>query len=357
MKPKIAVLPGDGIGPEVTRAALCVLEACLPFEAREALVGGAAIDETGDPLPAETVALCRDSAAVFLGAVGGPKWDAAAARPEQGLLRLRRELGVYANLRPARYMGLPTPLREGLARQADILVVRELSGGVYFGEPRWLKDEEALDSWRQTAQEVRRVAHVAFRLARLRRKLVTSVDKANVLACSRLWRRVVTEVAAEYGDVQLEHRYVDAASFEILRAPHRFDVVLTDNIFGDILSDEAAAIAGSIGILPSASLGDGPGLYEPVHGAANDIAGKGVANPTGAILTVALMLEHAFRRPQLARAVESAVTAALREMRPPDVGGSATTTELTDAVLRHLKWARWSADPEEEPAAHADWGV
>ena len=357
MKPKIAVLPGDGIGPEVTRAALCVLEACMPFEASEALVGGAAIDATGDPLPAETVALCRESAAVFLGAVGGPKWDGAAARPEQGLLRLRRELGVYANLRPARYMGLPTPLREGLARQADILVVRELSGGVYFGEPRWLKDDEAVDTWRQTAEEVRRVAHVAFRLARQRRKHVTSVDKANVLAASRLWRRVVTEVAAEYGDVQLEHRYVDAAAFEILRSPHRFDVLLTDNLFGDILSDEAAAVAGSIGILPSASLGEGPGLYEPVHGAANDIAGKGVANPTGAILTVALMLEHAFRRPQLARAVESAVTAALREVRTPDVGGSATTTELTDAVLRNLKWARWSGDPEEEPAAHADWGV
>ena len=356
MKPKIAVLPGDGIGPEVTRAGLRVLEACLPFEAREGLVGGAAIDATGEPLPAETVALCRDSAVVFLGAVGGPQWDQGKVRPEAGLLGLRRGLDVYANLRPARYLGLPTPLKEGLARHADILVVRELSSGVYFGEPRWEKPEEALDTWRQTADEVKRVAHVAFKLARRRKKHLTSVDKANVLAASRLWRRVVTEVGGEYPDVTLEHRYVDAASFEILRAPHTFDVIVTDNLFGDILSDESAALAGSIGVLPSASLGPGPGLYEPIHGAAPDIAGKGIANPTGAILTVALMLEHAFRRPQMARAVESAALAALRELRTPDVGGHATTEQVTDAVLRHLSWSRWTSEAEEEPVA-ADWGV
>jgi 3-isopropylmalate dehydrogenase len=356
MKPKLAVLPGDGIGPEVTRAALRVLESCAPFEAREGLVGGAAIDATGDPLPAETVALIRDSDAVFLGAVGGPKWESAAVRPEQGLLRLRRTLDVYANLRPARYLGLPTPLKESLARPADILVVRELSGGVYFGEPRFEKDDEAVDTWRQTADEVRRVAHVAFKMARRRRKLVTSVDKANVLAASRLWRRVVIEVAAEYQDVALEHRYVDAASFEILRAPQKFDVLLTDNIFGDILSDESAAIAGSIGVLPSASLGPGPGLYEPIHGAAPDIAGKGIANPTGAILTVAMLLEHVLRRPQMARAVEKATVAALRDVRTPDIGGHATTEQLTEAVLKHLSWSRWSNDIEEEPVG-AEWGV
>jgi 3-isopropylmalate dehydrogenase len=356
MKPKLAVLPGDGIGPEVTRAALRVLEACLPYEAREGLVGGAAIDACGDPLPPESVALCRESDVVFLGAVGGPKWEAAAVRPEQGLLRLRRTLDVYANLRPARYLGLPTPLKESLVRQADILVVRELSGGVYFGEPRYEKPEEAVDTWRQTRDEVVRVAHVAFKLARRRKKHLTSVDKANVLAASRLWRRVVIEVAAEYPEVTLEHRYVDAASFEILRVPHKFDVILTDNIFGDILSDEAAAIAGSIGVLPSASLGPGPGLYEPIHGAAPDIAGKGIANPTGAILSVAMMLEHAFRRPQMARAVEKATVAALRELRTPDVGGHATTEQLTEAVLRHLSWSRWSSDTEEEPVG-AEWGV
>ena len=356
MKPKIAVLPGDGIGPEVTKAALRVLEACLPFEAREGLVGGAAIDATGDPLPPETVALCRESDVVFLGAVGGPKWDKGPVRPEEGLLRLRRTLDVFANLRPTRYLGLPTPLKESLARHADILVVRELSSGVYFGEPRWEKPEEAVDTWRQTADEVRRVAHVAFTLARRRKKHLPSVDKANVLACSRLWRRVVTEVAAQYADVTLDHLYVDAASFEILRAPHKFDVIVTDNMFGDILSDESAALAGSIGVLPSASLGPGPGLYEPIHGAAPDIAGKGIANPTGAILTVALMLEHAFRRRQMARAVESAAIAALRELRTPDVGGHATTDQLTEAVLHHLSWSRWSTDTEEETVG-AEWGV
>jgi 3-isopropylmalate dehydrogenase len=356
MKPKIAVLPGDGIGPEVTKAALRVLEACLPFEAREGLIGGAAIDARGSALPEETVALCRESDAVFLGAVGGPRWEKGEERPEQGLLGLRRALGVYANLRPARYLGLPTPLKEGLARHADILVVRELSSGVYFGEPRWEKPEEAVDTWRQTAEEVRRVAHVAFKLARRRKKHVTSVDKANVLAASRLWRRVVKEVAFEYPDVTLDHLYVDAAAFEILRAPHRFDVIVTDNIFGDILSDESAAFAGSIGVLPSASLGPGPGLYEPIHGAAPDIAGKGIANPTGAILTVALMLEHAFKRRQVARAVESAAIAALRELRTPDVGGHATTEQVTEAVLRHLSWSRWSAEVEEEPAG-VEWGV
>jgi len=356
MKPKVAVLAGDGIGPEVPRAALRVLEACLPHEAKEGLVGGAAIDASGDPLPPETVTLCRESDVVLLGAVGGPKWEAAAVRPEQGLLRLRRTLDVYANLRPARYLGLPTPLKESLVRQADMLVVRELSGGVYFGEPRYEKPEEAVDTWRQTRDEVLRVAHVAFKLARRRKKHVTSVDKANVLAASRLWRRVVIEVAADYPDVTLAHLYVDAASFEILRVPHAFDVILTDNIFGDILSDEAAAIAGSIGVLPSASLGPGPGLYEPIHGAAPDIAGKGIANPTGAILTVAMMLEHAFRRPQMARAVEKATVAALREVRTPDIGGHATTDQLTEAVLRHLSWSRWSNDTEEEPVG-AEWGV
>ena len=356
-KPTIAVLPGDGVAPEVTSAALRVLEACMPFESREGLVGGAAIDATGDPLPAETVALCQESQGVFLGAVGGSKWDDEATRPEQGLLRLRRELGVFANLRPARYLGLPTPLREGLARHADLLVVRELSSGVYFGEPRSLGEDEAVNTWRQTAEEVRRVARIAFTLAEGRRRQVCSVDKANILETSRLWRRVVTEVAREHPDVQLEHRYVDRAAFAILCAPQSFDVILTENLFGDILSEEAAAVAGSIGVLPSASFGSGPGLYEPVHGSADDLVGKGTANPTGAILTVALMLEHAFGKPQLARAVESAVVETLRATRTPDVGGNATTDQVTDGVLRHLRWSRWSADSEEGPAAHADWGV
>jgi 3-isopropylmalate dehydrogenase len=351
----IAVLKGDGIGPEVTEAALSVLGACVPLRVREALIGGAAIDATGDPLPPATLETCLRSEAVLLGAVGGPRWE-GPVRAEDGLLRLRQSLGLFANLRPARYMGLPTPLREALARHADILVVRELSGGVYFGEPRGGDDTEAFNTWRQTAAQVRRVAHVAFRAARGRRRRVTSVDKANVLEASRLWRRVVSEVAKEYPEVELEHRYVDAAAFELLKAPHRFDVVLTENLFGDILSDEVGVVVGSIGLLPSASLGDGPSLYEPVHGSAPDLVGQGTANPVGAILSVAMMLELSFARPELARSVEAAVMATLREVRTPDLGGRTTTAEFTAAVRRNLDWLRWShASPEDE--ASYEWGV
>jgi 3-isopropylmalate dehydrogenase len=357
MSATIVVLPGDGVGPEVTEAALSVLGACLPVRVREGLVGGVAIDKTGSPLPPETLELCKDATAVFLGAVGGPKWDAGPVRPEQGLLGLRRALGVYANLRPARYMGLPTPLKESLARNANLLVVRDLAGGVYFGEPRGIAGDEAVNTWRQTVDQTKQVATVAFQQARQRRKRVTSVDKANVLEASRLWRSVVSEVAKGYPDVELEHRYVDAMSFEMLRTPHRFDVIVTDNLFGDILSDEAAAVAGSIGVLPSASLGPGPGLYEPVHGSAPDVAGRGIANPTGALLTVALMLEHALDRPDLARAVEHSVFGALREVRTPDIGGNGTTAEFTAAVHRQLSWRRWQDLPEDEQAPVTEWGV
>ena len=337
MTARIAVLQGDGIGPEVTEAALAVLSACLPCTFEHGLIGGAAIDATGEALPAATLDLARSADATFLGAVGGPQWEGGTVRPEQGLLGLRRGLGVYANLRPARYLGLPTPLRPELAEQGDLLVVRELLGGVYFGEPRGLGEKEAFNTWRQTADEVRAVARIAFALARKRRRKVSSVDKANVLESSRLWRRTVTEVAAEFPDVILEHLYVDAASFEILRAPGRFDVLLTENLFGDILSDEAAALAGSIGLLASASIGEGPGLFEPVHGSAPDLAGRGIANPTGALLTVALLLEHGLKRPDLAAEVERAVVATLGEVRTPDLGGSATTSEVTRAVLRRLE--------------------
>jgi 3-isopropylmalate dehydrogenase len=350
---EIAVLRGDGIGPEVVESALSVLGACVPVRVGEGLVGGAAIDATGDPLPPQTLDLCKRSGGVLLGAVGGPRWE-GAVRAEDGLLRLRQGLGLFANLRPARFMGLPTALRDGLARQADIMVVRELSGGVYFGEPRGLAPAEAVNTWRQTAAEVERVAHVAFRLARGRRSKVTSVDKANVLEASRLWRRVVTAVAQGYPDVALEHRYVDAMAFELIAAPQRFDVVLTDNLFGDILSDEAGVVAGSLGLLPSASLGAGPALYEPVHGSAPTLAGLGVANPTGAILSVAMMLEYTLQRPDLARAVEAAVAATLREVRTPDIGGDAGTAEVTAAVLRNLSWAWSDADRDE---AASEWAV
>jgi 3-isopropylmalate dehydrogenase len=352
----LAVLRGDGVGPEVIESALSVLGACVPVKVREARIGGAAIDASGDPLPPDTLEVCKTSDAVLLGAVGGPRW-ATGPRPEDGLLRLRRGLGLYANVRVARDMGLPTPLREVLVRQADIVVVRELSGGVYFGEPRGLSPTAAFNTWRQTADEVRRVAHLAFNLARRRRNRVTSVDKANVLETSRLWRTVVTEVAREHPGVELEHRYVDAASFELLQAPRRFDVVLTENLFGDILSDELAAVSGSIGVLPSASFGDGPSLYEPVHGSAPDLVGRGIANPVGAILSVALLLEHSLARPDLAHAVQVAVATTLRERRTPDVGGTATTAEFTSAVLSNLAWARWASPDAEDTGLSYGWGV
>jgi len=332
----LAVLRGDGVGPEVIESALSILGACVPVKVREARVGGAAIDATGDPLPPETLEICRASNAVLLGAVGGPKW-ATGPRPEDGLLRLRQGLGLFANVRVCRDMGLPTPLRETLVRQADIVVVRELSGGVYFGEPRGISPTAAFNTWRQTADEVRRVAHVAFGLARRRRNRVTSVDKANVLETSRLWRAVVNEVAREHPGVELEHRYVDAASFELLQAPRRFDVVLTENLFGDILSDELAAVSGSIGVLPSASFGEGPSLYEPVHGSAPDITGRGIANPLATIWAGALMLDH-LGEAEAGKAIVNAmeVVTAKGEVRTGDMGGKSSTTDVAKAVAAAL---------------------
>jgi 3-isopropylmalate dehydrogenase len=343
MKPRLAILAGDGIGPEVADAALTVLGSLLPFAAVHGPVGGAAIDATGDPLPEATLALCQGADAVFLGAVGGPRWDQAPRRPEQGLLALRRGLGVAANLRPARHLGLPTPLRDEVVRGADVLIVRELLGGVYFGTPRGANASEAWNTWRQTRAEVRTVAELAFRLARQRRCRVASVDKANVLESSRLWREEVEAVARDFPDVSLEHLYVDAASFELVRDPRRFDVILTENLFGDILSDEAAALVGSIGLLPSASLGPGPGLFEPVHGSAPDLAGRGIANPIGAILTVALLLRYGLGRGELADRVERAVEVALATERTVDLGGNATTAMMTGAVLSALAGHRAAA--------------
>jgi 3-isopropylmalate dehydrogenase len=315
---RIAVLPGDGIGPEVTAEAVRVLRAVASAGGHdlvfvEAVVGGAALDVCGDPLPPGTLALCLDADAVLLGAVGGPRWDGVepARRPERGLLRLRRELGVYANLRPvAAHPALVgrTPLRAEVARGTDLVLVRELLGGIYYGA-KLESAAEAEDTCRYTAEEVRRVTRHAARLARGRRGRLTSVDKHNVLATSRLWRRTVSEVmAAEFPDVAVEHLLVDACAMHLLQRPRDFDVVLTENLFGDILSDEASLLAGSLGLLPSASLGDGTtGLYEPVHGSAPDLAGRGVANPIGAILSAALLLRHSLRLEAEARAVEAAV--------------------------------------------------
>lgn len=356
MRRRIAVLPGDGIGPEIISQAVRVLDRIahiyhVQFEYREALVGGAAYDATGQPLPRETLELCRQSDAVLFGAVGGPKWDnlPPTLRPEAGaLLPLRKELGLYANLRPALLfpaLANASPLkREVLGDTLDILVVRELTGGIYFGQPKERRDEgrTAVDTSIYTEAEVERIAHVAFRAAQVRRKRVTSVDKANVLETSRLWREVVTRVAQRYPDVELQHLLVDNAAMQLLRNPHQFDVILTENMFGDILSDEAAMLTGSLGMLPSASLGEGSfGLYEPVHGSAPDIAGQGVANPLATILCAAMMLRYSFGLDEPARRIEQAVGSALREgYRTADIWQEGCrrvgTIEMTDAVLRHL---------------------
>jgi 3-isopropylmalate dehydrogenase len=342
----IAVLPGDGIGPEVTAQAVRVLKAAGNFEVREALVGGAAIDRTGSPLPDETVGLCRDADAVLLGAVGGPRWDPAApVRPEQGLLGLRRALGVFANLRPASIhprLVEASPLKPSVLRGADVLVVRELTGGIYFGEKRRGADW-AEDLCAYTADEVARVVRIAARMARARSGRLTSVDKANVLETSRLWREVATRIVRdEFPGLKLDHQLVDSCALRLVQKPTAYDVIVTENLFGDILTDLAAVLSGSIGMMPSASLGEGTrGLYEPVHGSAPDIAGKGIANPYGAIASVALLLRHSLGLEDVARAVESAVSAAIDAgALTADLGGAATTSQAGDAVLRALEEKR-----------------
>ncbi len=319
MRLKIAVLAGDGIGPEVTREATNILRAVAElgghdFTFVEGLIGGVAITENGTPLPSATMDAALDSDAVLLGAVGDNKFNSLTPdkRPEAGLLQIRQALGGYANLRPSiAYTALAasSPLRPEVIENADILFVRELLGGLYFGEPRWWNKEtnEAINTMRYTRDEVVRVARIAFELASKRRKKVTSVDKANVLEVSQLWRATVTEIAKDYPDVTLEHQLVDSMAMHIMNIPRNFDVVLTENLFGDILSDEAGVITGSLGMLPSATIGGQVNLYEPVHGSAPDIAGTGKANPLGAILTAAMVLRHSAGLEQDARAVEQAV--------------------------------------------------
>lgn len=342
----VAVLPGDGIGPEVTDAATSVLRAvCGMFDLDIAFTslpfGGAAIDETGEPLPGETLKACREADAVLLGAVGGPKWSSGGPRPEQGLLALRQEMGLFANLRPARvFPGLEafSPLKDERARGCDILVVRELTGGLYFGR-REEGDKEAFDTLPYRADEIDRVLEVAFRAASSRRGHLTSVDKANVLATSRLWRRRADAMAASYPQVALDHALIDAMAMHVLHSPSRFDVVVTENLFGDILSDELAGVTGSLGLCPSASLGapGSPGLYEPVHGSAPDIARRGIANPVGAILSAAMMLRLSLGAPGAADAVEAAVEAALRRgLKTADIGGETGTAAFAEAVSAHL---------------------
>jgi 3-isopropylmalate dehydrogenase len=321
----IAILPGDGIGPEVTDEAVRVLEAIAArfghqLSLTKKTIGGAALANSQDPLPPDTLQTCLSSGAVLLGAVGGPAFDnlPSELRPERGLLRLRRELGAFANLRPAKcFPALEdcSPLRPEVIRGADILIVRELLGGIYFGEPRSTEgvagSRVAVDTMRYAEPEIERIARVAFELAQSRRRQVTSVDKANVLDCSRLWREVVMRVAQQYPQVQLRHTYVDSAAMALVSRPTDFDVLLTENMFGDILSDQAGAIVGSIGVLGSASIGGPVALYEPVHGSAPDIAGRGISNPLGAILSVAMMLRYSFHLASEANCVEAAVASVL----------------------------------------------
>ncbi len=337
---QLVLLPGDGIGPEVISAAETVMVTAREYLRREGIelsweakpIGGAAIEEAGKPLPDETLTAAQAAKGVLLGAVGGPKWDRLAPqeRPEAGLLGLRRALSVYANLRPATLLpGLEghSPLRPDAVAGLNVLLVRELTGGVYFGQPRGRSGEKparsALDTMAYEEGEIRRVAHVAFRSAQRRQGRVTSVDKRNVLETSRLWREVVEEVANEYPDVKVEHQLVDAMAMLLVLRPQIFDVVLTENMFGDILSDELGGVVGSLGVMASASLADdGPGLYEPVHGSAPDIAGKDLANPLGAILSLAMLAEHSLGLPLLARAIEGAVDEVLRQgLRTQDIGG------------------------------------
>ena len=321
---KVVLLPGDGIGPEVTESAERILSA-LPLELERHDFGGAAIRAHGTPLPDETLAAARSADAVLLGAVGGPEFDNGDVRPEQGLIDLRRALDVYANLRPAR--------REGI----DILIVRELVGGLYYGRRGTLADGTVFDTCEYHPKQIERIALRAFELARSRRGKVTSVDKANILATSRLWREVVTDVARDYPDVEVEHMLVDNAAMQLVTAPEQFDVLLTENMFGDILSDEAAAITGGLGLAASASLADGgPGIFEPVHGSAPDIAGTGKANPAAMLRSTALMLELAFDQPEAAEALRQAVEVALEETPTPDVGGTATTGEFTEKIVSIL---------------------
>jgi 3-isopropylmalate dehydrogenase len=350
----IVLLSGDGVGPEVVEEGRRVLAAVaglhghrLEFE--EYPIGGIAIDEGGDPLPKSTLDACRSSAAVLLGAVGGPKWDdpQAKVRPEQGLLGLRKGLELFANLRPVRVMPQlvdASPLRPEIVRDVDILMVRELTGGLYFGEPRLQEkvngQRRAVDTLEYSEQEIHRVVQLAFELAEQRRGLLVSVDKANVLESSRLWRQIATEVAESYPRVKLEHQLVDAAAMRLIANPGQFDVIVTENMFGDILSDEASVLAGSLGMLPSASLGAGSlGVYEPIHGSAPDIAGQGIANPVGTILSAAMLLRHSLELESEAASIERAVQLAIGSgARTADLtGGKASSTaEMGQAVIEQL---------------------
>lgn len=349
---KVTLLPGDGIGPEVVAEAVRVLDVIASkynhtFEYKERLMGGCSIDAYGTSLTDETLADCQSADAVLLGAVGGPKWDDPNAkdRPERGLLALRKGLEVFANLRPVKVHPAlidASPLKPERLEGVDILVLRELTGGLYFGQPKMREMqgdcERAVDTLEYYDYEIKRIVDLAFHLARGRRKKVTSVDKANVLESSRLWRQIATRAGKEHPDVTLEHQLVDSAAMKLITAPASMDVIVTENMFGDILTDEASVLAGSMGMLPSASLSEaGVGLYEPIHGSAPDIAGKGIANPIGTILSVALLLRHSLKLETEAATIETAVSQTITDgARTADLGGRLTTRQMTDEIIKHL---------------------
>src|SRR4051812_19310697 len=349
MKAKIVLLPGDGVGPEVTGQARSVLEAVAKrggheFAFETQLIGGIAIDETGDPLPPATLAACKAADAIMLGAVGGPKWDNpnAKTRPEKGLLAIRKELELFANLRPVKsYPELvdSSPLKLDRIQGCNMLILRELTGGLYFGKQYREQTDKGLkvvDTLEYMDFEIERIVRLAFNLARGRKKKLTSVDKANVIESSRVWRQIATKLKSEFADVTLEHQLVDSCAMRLVTAPTSFDVIVTENMFGDILSDEAAVLTGSLGMLPSASLGDGKlGLYEPIHGSAPDIAGKGIANPVGTILSAAMLLRHSLGLEKEARAVEKAVHDAITSgARTADLGTPALSTSAMGERIR-----------------------
>lgn len=347
-KYKIAVLSGDYIGPEIMASGLEILKEVsentdFEYEISKVPFGGQAIDQVNNPLPNETLKICQSSDAVLLAAIGGPKWDELENSPESGLLRIRKELGLFANIRPTiinSIMQSFSPIK--INEPVDFVIVRELTSGIYFGQPREKTQTKAIDTMRYSSKEIKRVAKVAFDMAMQRNKHVTLVDKANVLATSKLWREVTKQVADEYKEVKFDTSYVDSAAMKIISNPSQFDVILTENLFGDILSDEAAQITGSLGTIPSMSAGEvGPSLYEPIHGSAPDIAGKGIANPLSMIKSVAMMLKYSFGRYDLAQTIMTAVDNSVdKKIVTPDLGGSYSTNEVTEFIANSIKESR-----------------
>lgn len=344
---KITVLKGDGIGPEIMDAGLDVLsvfkeKGLFDYEVAEELIGGAAIDATGKPLPEQTIKSCQTSDAILLGAIGGPKWDDCKERPEAGLLALRKQLELFANIRPIQVseeLVHLSPIKEDRIAGTDFVIVRELTGGIYFGQPRELNEDDALDTCIYTKEEIERIMRAAFELAKTRRKKVTSVDKSNVLATSKLWRKVAIEVSKDYPEVTLDHQLVDSCAMVMITRPKEFDVIVTENMFGDILSDEASVLTGSLGVLASSSLSKtGIHLFEPIHGSAPDIAGQNVANPLSMIYSVSMMLRDSFKQYKLADMIDEAVKRVMKKgIMTKDLGGNYSTTDVTKHIRQELQ--------------------